>query len=477
MTSTSSKGTIQRPVEATIDDWAWVDEVNLPPPPVGLDTTRRIRSIARHFKEQCNKLTTVREDVMRLREQGMFERDQCAHKRRHFAESQKAYLDQRRNIELASNASAAHPATLQQQLRDDLISLDAQDKQAFDVELELSQKEYDLYKKEIALVKASEELLVLLGPFDVSDTEEPERPASLFDVGMNRSGPTPAPSPPVPLALERYYEKKGAVGWIRDRLLDVQTEYQDSREDRLFRRDHEENLDISDEQFDAEYKKKLFDARTAVEEAIAEAEQARVACLEQGLDPDGHKQQHTREVPEISLQPITPEDETWNLPRHSPTPALESIFSDRNPSSTVLTTITGPMNLDAPLRKRPKRQSKHSRHRVQDWVNKSHSEEQYPFEEDRFEQNPVSRPITYCRRSIGDFKDLPVISADIEEKVPQQLREQSHSESNIFLKPGRRARIRHSQSLSESEVEEQRQRKDSHQESFSDVCRDLRSKR
>lgn len=427
---------------------------------------QQLRSTAQSFANVYSKLTPLLDEVMKLRSEGIYERQECSQRRTFLAQSQGDLI---KTLFASASTMPVHKTNgsdlekSHQQVRDDSIAVASQDERALEVETNLLQNEYDLQGKESELAQAVNDFLEVLKKSDILPLEDQRhQPLS----------PPKLPSPQVPPALEDYYEKVGAVGWKKDRLAELRTEYKETRVARAFRRDHEEALESSDEEFELEFSKKLEDARQAVEKADVEAQNSRAICIKQGLDPDAHKRQRPQETFEISLLPVTPDDEMNELTaaRHSPTPVYPSLMSEPNQSSTMLTTITGPMNQDGPPRRRRKREIQRSHSRIKNWIHDQPLEE-YPFEDDRFEEYPISRPTSFSRRSFNDLKPPPIIGAEIQERTPLQLREHYLSEPHVSHQKSKGGRFRHSRVVSESDVEEQRQRKDSQQENWPDADR------
>lgn len=423
-----------------------------------------LHSLVSNFTKVYDRLTAVRDEVMLLRNMGIYERQECSHRRRFFSEAQEALAQELLSLDSHNAEKAMRVKELQQQLEDDMEAVNAQDQRASQIELEISQKELKLRNEEAALAEACDKLQVKIEQYDGPNFEERADQAS-FPIAITRHASTRSPSPaPLP-ALEYYYKKAGQVGWREERLADLQIELRELRVDRSFKRDREEILDTTDDEFEAECRQKLLRAQRGLEKAISNAAKAKDICYKQGLDPDVPL--HLRSASGVlnaeglseavndEWRPDSEEKESQgsNVRRDNPLAVLPSNTSERNHSSTFLTSLTGPLNLDVPLRQSPNRKSTQGHRHVQDWVKSTQlHEQQYPFDEDQVELYPVTRPISHAWRSINDFKELPVVDADIVGSNPRQLRQQSHAGPDMFLKSGRRARIRDSRSLSEPEI-------------------------
>lgn len=494
-----------------VDEWSWLDQVPLPKNqqtqehyfesqvPTILDNVERARYaeedendktagswreslpqvlfLAQYLTDMYRKSTRVRNDAMLLREQAIFERKEGSYRRNFFMESLQALADRTMDRQNVGHVSGddLDMIELQRRLRADKESVEAQDQKMLDIEAELLRKDNDLQDMETVIAQTSEDLNSALRQNYVSLAENDERWPYPQALTAEESVASPSISPFVPAPLEDYYEKMGAVGWNRERLEELQMEYEECRVDRLFKKDQEEELAVTDEDFENDYRQRLFNAKQAVANAEVEAEEARAVCVAEGLDPDGHRSHHDEEIRKIAYLPFTSPGgpQEFIVALSSPTPGLKSILGERDQSSTMLTTVTGPLNHDAAPKARRKRGTQRSRSRVRHWMQSNNSTEQYPFEEENFQQHPTSRPIAPSRRSINgsleDLKDWPVVAPDIKERLSPQLREHYNSEPNVFSRKAVREQVRPARSFPQLRMEEQRQRKDSQQENYESI--------
>ncbi|KAK4502653.1 hypothetical protein PRZ48_006079 [Zasmidium cellare] len=489
-----------------LEDWSWLDAIPSPRKQDGLDDDLQAREadtvsdvqnveglgdkpvsppddallqdiplLAQHVTETHSKIASVLDETMMLRAQAMFERDQFYHRRQRLSESLKALTDRLLYKDSAVSLLTRNESDieeLQQRLREDQESVEAQHQQIFRKEEELIKKEFALRDKGDAFAQVSQKLVAALRKHHIVSSELNEGSLSPPTVPrIHHAEATPLPSPVVPLPLEIYYEKMGAVGWKRDRLFELRTEYEDTRTARLFRREREETLELSEEEFEAEWSRKLSDAYQEFATAEVEVEEAKAKCIAEGLDANGHNQHRNLEITGISDFPVTPEDgpQDSQFLLGSPAPGMKS--SERDQSSTLLTEMTGALNHDAAPKRRRKRETQRSRNRVKDWMQGNELTKQYTFdfEQENLELYPTSRPIAPSRRTINgsleDMVDWPEVGSEIREKLPEQLKEHSQSEPNIFRRRGAREQIRPPRSSSESRIEEQRRRMDTHQNS------------
>lgn len=241
-----------------------------------------LRKAVTSFLRRYNRLAPVRAEILLLRSRMEFEWTVCSDQRRFVAESHDNFM--REALSLCESLSAMPVAqysttkllTAHGQVVHDHQRQAEHAKRTYDTETQLSNSEYSLQQKEYRLAQAAQQIVEVLDQLGLTDTaaSEPSVAASV----VNQED--------VPPLVQNYFDKAGDVGLARDHIIELEVEFREEREKRVFQEDQGVLLSMSDEEFENTFKKQLLDAELGLREALRKAENAKQVCLDSELDPD-----------------------------------------------------------------------------------------------------------------------------------------------------------------------------------------------
>lgn len=429
---------------------------------ISLDHLLALRDAAERLKETYDKLLPAREQAMLQRSGSVYEREQYFHRRRFFRESQDEYMRHFRNQE-----GLPVLESWRAQVEADHVALSTQDTRLRAIEGELSDTEFYMKPKEEALAKATEDLLRALGVLGISSHGRAASGRESHSARSLASSLRPTSSENDPL-LEDYREKVGAISWQKERALDIRREWDKARGMRIFKQDHEQDVEEDDEAFEAKHRQMVTDAEATVQAAVKDADEARKACLEAGLDPDAGRDLPADGLIYLASAPVTPDRQS--TPPAAGLSIVPDVLSGGGKSSTFLSTLTGNLHAEPTLPSPHTEDSDLNDNRVEEWMNTSISEE-FPFDDRRFEEYPISRPTLYARISEPDLRRLSVDPKMIQ-TMPQQFQERLDPR-NV---PQAGEWSQRQRSSSESRLPFMEKRQDSGHGSISDIIEQQRKK-
>lgn len=231
-----------------------------------------------------------RDRAMSLRDRVNYERQDCKHKMRHLDDSQQELMEAMADVLSAGTLDQSMPRLhrLFDKARADKKELDIRAEVLSKLEYKLTRFEFSMRNKERQL---TEHLIVALRQLGVGSSVDlaVDVPESLSDdlsttsdlVTIEQTSLTQGPS-----TLESYYDKSGNVRIMQDRLHDLEAEYLSTRADRNFQQDQGLNLEVADEQYDLNYSAARKCAEDELQDAVLARNDALLACMEEGVDPD-----------------------------------------------------------------------------------------------------------------------------------------------------------------------------------------------
>jgi hypothetical protein len=113
----------------------------------------------------------------------------------------------------------------------------------------------------------------------------PEVSMIIYD-GM---GKPELPIPQLDGRLTRYYEKEAQANIFGERLADLNYDYNEALTAREFRRDHDEALSTTDEQFEAGFRQDRAKVEKDLDDATEQVRELKAACDSAGLDVEAHR--------------------------------------------------------------------------------------------------------------------------------------------------------------------------------------------
>ena len=264
------------------------------------------------FLRRDARLGQLRERTLLLRSRAKFEWNNCHNYRQFVKQSQEAFNEGAAAI---MNLSASEEygerldrlRSLHDQVMRDFEAQNEYAERSNALQTELGELEFELQKKEISVKEAGDTMkqilsdLVLPGYSSAATAVESELPPS----------PSTQHSEQLDPLIENYFQKVGNVNNLLEQINEFNVDYVDAHGERLFKVDHEQALDLSDEDFERLWQ----EGRERMDEQLAEAERqaenARIACLDNGLDPEKQRLRPQRES-DRSL-PDSPQDEIAEL--------------------------------------------------------------------------------------------------------------------------------------------------------------------
>ena len=277
-----------------------------------------LRKANTSFLRRYNQFAPVRAEVLLLRSRMEFEWTVCSDQRRFVAESHDTFMR-----EAASLCDAFATAPVMPHSPTKLLTALAQvvhdhQRQAehasrtYDTETQLSRLEYSLQQKEYRVAQAAQRIVEILDQIGLPDpgASEPSVAASV----VNQEN--------VPALVQYYFDKAGDVGLAREHIIELEVEYREGREKRMFQEDQGILLSMSDEEFEETFKKQLLEAESGLADALRRVDNAKQVCIDSDLDVELYRNRLRRdpegcsdrsvsdveafEAPGSSLPPVTP---------------------------------------------------------------------------------------------------------------------------------------------------------------------------
>ncbi|KAF2722888.1 hypothetical protein K431DRAFT_283398 [Polychaeton citri CBS 116435] len=246
-----------------------------------------VEELSRHFVVRQTKVTRSRGRVLKMRDRLVGGLSSFRHHQRFLQESQQAFMN------AIDEASTLHdPTSRRSQIRDlyeathlDECVLDTTTKKLHEIENRLGGLENVLKKREEKLQLVAQKMLEIteLGSGDEQvQTLDLDLASETSDGSMHTYQSSVTNTHP---ALLDYWDKKGEVRVMQERLANVEVEYQDARARRNFEEDQEKAQALTEEEFNLFWKNEMASTQDELEKARISFHGARQACISAGLVP------------------------------------------------------------------------------------------------------------------------------------------------------------------------------------------------
>lgn len=231
-------------------------------------------------------LNQLRDELLLARAEGANERQKARECVRHARESNEIFMAARKSEAIDSNlAQSLEPLQGKHNQADsDYAAVDDQLNKAAEVERRLSSLEHKLMRKEERFYSALEK--ILRGDplaFRKPQLQDNNPGFELEADSVSRDG---GMSTEVPSLLERFFDQSGNVMLCRERLVELEDDFQEGMEERNFVQDQDVALEVSDEAFRKDYEARRSFMIEELERTMKNAEQLRRDCLANGLNPE-----------------------------------------------------------------------------------------------------------------------------------------------------------------------------------------------
>ena len=241
-----------------------------------------LRKAVTSFMRRYNRFAPVRAEVLLLRSRMEFEWTVCSDQRRFVAESHDSFMREAASLCDAFAAAPVMPhsptklLTARAQVVHDHQRQAEHASRTYDTETQLSRLEYSLQQKEYRLAQAAQRIVEILDQLGLPDpgASEPSVAASV----VNQES--------VPALVQYYFDKAGDIGLAREHIIELEVEYREEREKRMFQEDQGILLSMSDEEFEETFKKQLLEAESGLAHALRRADNAKQVCIDSDLDPE-----------------------------------------------------------------------------------------------------------------------------------------------------------------------------------------------
>ncbi|KAK3677110.1 hypothetical protein LTR78_003315 [Recurvomyces mirabilis] len=151
------------------------------------------------------------------------------------------------------------------QYRDDVALLEATNARLAALQSKLGALEYRLVNMRSGFVQAYHIV-------------QSQLPSTLFADDSSQSSKHQSVRSTTPTLLRKYYDRRGDEGIYHDRLMELDDYYHDGRTTREMLRDQGHQLDLTDEEFDAQYKEQYSNIMVQLESAKTDADELAVEC-------------------------------------------------------------------------------------------------------------------------------------------------------------------------------------------------------
>lgn len=246
-----------------------------------LQQLRQLARPALEFVRQANRFGHLRNEVLLFRNSRTYLKNSESFKATHLLESSRALLD------LISAGGTQENCLADSRVLGECQLKVVKDHDAFQAgasiiqarEGELATKEFELQRKEYALAKAAQELSDVIKDLGSLEGFATFPPADTDSQASSRSA-----SPALPAALVEYQDRLGVLGYLRERVINMDSEYREEIVRRDLREDQELFEDVPKDLFDANYRMERVNALKAVEDAKVALRIAREACLQEQIN-------------------------------------------------------------------------------------------------------------------------------------------------------------------------------------------------
>lgn len=253
----------------------------------------------RRVLRRIARLNRTRDNVLHIRSELVFSRQQYQQRHKFVDESQRTFLkvldDMVRTEEFIAYRQQLH--SLYGECRGDLVTLEQQRKTVQDLEYKLRKLEYSMLLQERALAEAIGKVNQFR-QLDLGRSEGGELPelrmllaTSTDDPSLSEHGADSidAPSSAGDPLLVDYFDKAGDVNVMKDRLFELENEHADRQAKRAQQEDQGLILpDVVDE-FELAFQAERKEAQNNLDAAVKAKERALKACHQEGIDPEDHK--------------------------------------------------------------------------------------------------------------------------------------------------------------------------------------------
>ncbi|KAI7194598.1 hypothetical protein KC363_g2054 [Hortaea werneckii] len=236
------------------------------------------RSAAQKVVNQQAKLDQLSQDVDVLRDSANYTWECRKHQYRFVQLSMTKFMEAAREmlIEVPLGPSLELLNQLLEQVQGDIKVVTDQIESSTAAEEKLGNKQFRLRCREQEFAAAVHETLRTL-----SDQGLHAQLAS-ENISSNDTPQGDGPSRVHPL-LQRYYASVADLEVLQERLADLQTEFEEEKINRQLRQDQGQSPEQPDEEFEANYRKQIQDARSALTEAENGLAHLEEECAQEGL--------------------------------------------------------------------------------------------------------------------------------------------------------------------------------------------------
>lgn len=266
-----------------------------------------LREVAADFSRRSTSLQSLREHVLLLRSRARDQWNQCQDYQRFVEDSQHAFA------KAASEGTDSNQLTkLHEQVLSDHQAHNELCNQFIRMEAEIGDLEFSLGEKEAAVGSMARSMSRLLGDLGFHDPSDfvsaiESRPISPSE-GHSSTDLHPL--------LQEYFDKAGDLNVFYERLGEVDSEFEDARLHMHHEQEQDRPVGISEAELESLYQHERSQIVAELETSSKLVEAAKVACLQEGLDPDNFRD---RNAGKRSLdQPRFEES-----PDESPTPSTD----------------------------------------------------------------------------------------------------------------------------------------------------------
>lgn len=222
---------------------------------------------------RCDRLTRTRDRMLELRTQIQTEWARYADMQRFYIESQDNFMAQA-ELYMTSSDLTDHMTRLRhlhQQTRADLNAMEVQAEITRNLENRLSSMHFKIQQRDQAFVESCHALVDLLQRRSATthrEVPQKKRPASTA-TQSSRPSKTDAMHP----LLEKHYDKAGDVGLIGEELANMDVEHEEGVEGRLLLAERDEDLSVSNSQFEWNYRSSRAEIEQRLEFALRVAQE------------------------------------------------------------------------------------------------------------------------------------------------------------------------------------------------------------
>ena len=236
--------------------------------------------ILRDFIKQHRTLSRMRDKVLQTRSHLDFEEQSLAHTKGFVNESMQDFMQSQRDMMVQRTFEARHQqlCELYDQCQNYQATFEAQKKVTDRIKHELNNLEYRLLQEDQDFMMASTSVVQSFG-VDPAALYMSESQATVSEISSSEVDPL----------LQRYYDRKGDAGVRLERLQDLNYSHQEEAREREFIADRGDPLELSEDDFLADYVTQRQQIIAEFEEAEADAERLAQECKIAGIDIESRR--------------------------------------------------------------------------------------------------------------------------------------------------------------------------------------------